>query len=182
MNKVDLSAYNNDHFRPGSIWKRAIWLVLSAVIFESSIFPFTGLKAGLLRAFGAKIGRGVVVKIKVSIKYPWFLEIGDHSWIGEGVWIDNLTLVSIGKNVCLSQGAMLLTGNHDYSSATFDLREAPITIEEGAWIGAKAIVCPGITVKSHAVLAVGSVATTHLDAYTVYAGNPAVAKRQRTIG
>lgn len=139
------------------------------------------LKVALLRLFGAKIGQSVTIKPGVNVKYPWFLAIGNHVWIGEEVWIDNLTQVTIHDNVCLSQGAMLLTGNHDYRRRAFDLVVKPITLEEGVWIGAKAVVCPGIHCHSHALLAVGSVATRPLEAYGIYQGNPAVWVRKREI-
>lgn len=151
----------------------------NAFFFINPAQPFSGLKVVLLRLYGAKVGKGVVIKPGVNIKYPWRLEIGDYSWVGECVWIDNLAKVQIGSHVCISQGAMLLTGNHNYKKVGFDLQIAPIQIEEGAWLGAKSTVCPGVSVASHAVLAVGSVATKDLAAYTVYQGNPAVAIRQR---
>ena len=121
------------------------------------------------------------MKPAINIKYPWLLRVGNYVWIGEHVWIDNLSEVVIGDNVCISQGAMLLTGNHDYKRSTFDLTTRPITIEDGVWIGAKAIVGPGVRCESHAVLSVNSVATHSLNAYGVYQGNPAVLVRQRDI-
>ena len=78
-------------------------------------YPST-FKAIILRVFGAKVGKGLVIRTHVRIKQPWRLSIGDHVWIGESVWIDNLVQVAIASNVCLSQGAFLLTGNHDYKS------------------------------------------------------------------
>jgi putative colanic acid biosynthesis acetyltransferase WcaF len=149
--------------------------------FINPLNPFSGLKVSLLRFFGAKVGQRVVIKPGVNIKYPWNLEIGDHAWIGERVWIDNLIKVRIGRHVCLSQGAMLLTGNHNYSSTSFDLVVKPITLEDGVWIGSRAAVCPGVHCHSHAVLAVHSVATKDLDAYTIYQGNPAKPIRKRNI-
>ena len=68
-----------------------------------------------------KVGRSVIIKPRVRIKYPWFLQIGDNSWIGEDVWIDNLDSVIIKENVCISQGAMLMSGSHNYKSEKFDL-------------------------------------------------------------
>lgn len=138
-----------------------------------------GPKKWLLRNFGAKIGKGVFIKPAVNIKYPWNLTIGDDTWIGEGVWIDNLGKVSIGSNVCISQDAMLMCGNHNYKKSTFDLMVGDITIEDGVWIGAKCLVCPGVTLHSHAVLSVGSVASADLDAYTIYRGNPAIKQKDR---
>ena len=140
-----------------------------------------GFKIWMLRKFGAKIGKGVFIKPSVNIKYPWTLEIGDYSWIGENVWIDNLAQVKIGSNVCISQGAMLLCGNHNYKKPTFDLMVGEITLEDGSWVGAQSVVCPGVTLHTHAVLGVGSVAHHDLDAYGIYQGNPARKVRERVI-
>jgi putative colanic acid biosynthesis acetyltransferase WcaF len=131
--------------------------------------------------FGARVGSGVVIKPRVTIKYPWKLTVGDHSWIGEQVWIDNLDHVIIGAHVCISQGALLLCGNHDYKKPTFDLITGPIVLENGVWIGAKANVAPGITCGSHSVLALGSVATKDLEPWQIYQGVPAAAKKPRTL-
>ena len=127
------------------------------------------------------MGRGVLIKPAVNIKYPWLLELGDYVWIGEKVWIDNLTRVRIGNHVCLSQGAMLLTGNHNYKKSSFDLMVGEITLEDGVWIGAKSVVCPGVVCGSHSVLSVNSVASTALIEFTIYQGNPAQKIRKREI-
>ena len=121
-----------------------------------------GIKVALLRMFGAKIGKGLVIKNNVIIKSPWNLIIGDHCWLGEACWIDNLDRVVIGNNVCISQGALLLT-------------------EDGAWIGAKTVVCPGVRVHRNAILTVGSIATKDMEENGIYQGNPAVRIRERKI-
>jgi len=139
------------------------------------------MKILLLKLFGASVGNGVVIKPNVNIKYPWFLRIGDYSWIGEDVWIDNLAKVEIGSHVCISQGAFLLCGNHDYTKPSFDLMVKPIIIEDGVWVGAKSVVCPGVTCFSHAILSVGSIATKNLEAYSIYQGNPAQKIKERRI-
>ncbi|HEY8935036.1 MAG TPA: WcaF family extracellular polysaccharide biosynthesis acetyltransferase [Cyclobacteriaceae bacterium] len=180
--KVNLQEYNNEHYNPGAgLLKRLCWYVINASFFNSSILSPIAFRIFLLRAFGGKVGQGVVIKPGVNIKYPWFLTIGNHVWIGENVWIDCLTTVIIGDNVCLSQGSMLLTGNHNYSKTTFNLVTGRIILEDGVWIGAKSVVCPGITCFSHSVLSVASVATTDLDGYGIYQGNPAVKKKVRVI-
>ena len=112
---------------------------------------------------------------------PWKLKIGNNVWIGEGVYIHSLDNITIGDNVCISQQSMLLTGNHDYTISSFDYRNAPILIEDGVWIGARAVVCPGVSCKSHSILSVGSVATKDLKAYEIYQGVPAKFVRQRKI-
>lgn len=139
------------------------------------------MKCWLLRCFGAKVGKGVNIKPSVNIKYPWRLTIGNYSWIGENVWIDNLDEVVIGDNCCISQGVLLLCGNHNYKKSSFDLITGKIVLEDGVWLGAKSIVCPGVTIKTHAVLVVGSVAIKDLKSYTIYQGNPAFPIRTRVI-
>ncbi|MFZ4784313.1 MAG: WcaF family extracellular polysaccharide biosynthesis acetyltransferase [Flavobacteriales bacterium] len=180
MASTDLSRFNNSWYRPGNAFKRLFWYFTSVVFLESA-FPLNSFKKFLLRLFGAQIGSGVVIKPRVRIKYPWKLRVGNDTWIGEDVWIDNLDEVHIGSNCCLSQGSFLLCGNHDYKKSTFDLITKPITLEDGAWVGAKSVVCPGVILKSHAVLSVGSVATHTLEAYSIYQGNPAVLVRKREI-
>ena len=181
-NTVDLSLYNNAWYNTGaSVIKRTLWYFANSAILNNSFIPFSRIKIKVLRLFGAKIGKGVVIKPSVNIRYPWNLKIGDYVWIGENVWIDNLVEVSIGDNVCISQGAMLLCGNHNYMKTTFDLMVGKIIIEKGAWVGAQSVVCPNVTIHSHAVLTVGSVASRHLEEYAVYQGNPAIKVRNRKI-
>jgi putative colanic acid biosynthesis acetyltransferase WcaF len=180
--KTDLKKFNNQWYKPGaSKFKILLWYFTNLFFFTSRWLPDSGFKVFLLRAFGAKVGIGVTIKPAVNIKYPWRLIIGNHVWIGEEVWIDNLEEVTIGNHTCISQGAMLLCGNHNYKKTTFDLIVGKIILEEGVWIGAKTVVCPGVICKSHSLLTVGSVATQHLEAYTIYQGNPAKALRKREI-
>jgi putative colanic acid biosynthesis acetyltransferase WcaF len=183
QNKItSLATFSNSWYKPGAwIIKRVLWYVVNVLFFKSSCFPFSGLKVLLLRIFGSRVGKGVNIKPCVNIKYPWRLCIGSYSWIGENVWIDNLGKVVIGNNVCISQGTLLLCGNHNYKKTTFDLFVGKIVLEDGVWIGAKSIVCPGVTCKSHSVLSAGYVATKDLEAYTIYQGNPAVLVRERVI-
>ncbi|MEO9211432.1 MAG: WcaF family extracellular polysaccharide biosynthesis acetyltransferase [Ginsengibacter sp.] len=178
---TDLSTYNNDWYQPGNIFKRGIWYLVNLLFFKSFLCPFSRLKRMLLRCFGAKIGKCVVIKPNVNIKYPWFLQIGDYTWIGENVWIDNLGMVNVGAHVCISQGAFLVGGNHDFTKTTFDLIVKPINIEDGAWIGAKSIVCGGAFCGSHCVLTVGSIVSGVLEPYSIYSGNPAVKIKERVI-
>ena len=157
--KVELATYNNNGFKPGGAIKRIIWYYVNLIFFTSGLFPFYALKVFLLKLFGAKIGTGVIIKPSINIKYPWFLAIGNHVWIGEKVWIDNLAQVTIEDNVCISQGAMLLTGSHDYKSASFNLVVKEIKLENGVWICAKAIVCAGVTCYAQSIITAGSVVT-----------------------
>ncbi len=177
--KTDLSTYDNSWYQPGSKLKTILWYFINVLFFLNPLNPVSGIKVKLLRLFGARIGEGVVIKPGVNIKYPWKLEIGDHCWIGEKVWIDNLGEVKLGNNVCISQGALLLCGNHNYKKSSFDLIVKDITLKDGVWIGAQSVVCPGVVCHSHSILSVHSVANKDMEAYSIYQGNPAVKVRQR---
>ena len=129
--------------------------------------------------FGARIGRGVVIKPGVRVKYPWLLDVGHHSWLGEDCWIDNLAPVRIGANVCVSQGAYLCTGNHDWNDPAFKLIVKSIVLHDGAWAGARALIAPGVEIGACGVAAAGSVVTTSIPPYEIHAGNPARFVRRR---
>lgn len=182
MIKIDLSKFDNSWYNPGgSIFKRMLWYFINILFFQCPLNPFIGLKVFLLRLFGARVGKNLCIKPSVNIKYPWRLSIGDNVWIGENVWIDNLADVIIEDNVCISQGAMLLCGNHNYKKSSFDLLIGKIVIESGAWVGARTTLCPGVTLHEGAILTVGSIATGNLDSLGIYQGVPAVKIRDRNI-
>jgi len=155
---VDLARYAEPVI-PGNralAWRIA-WHLVSALVFQSALVLPSRCKAALLRAFGARIGHGLVIKPRVSIKYPWFLELGDHVWLGEGVWIDNHTTVEIGSDVCISQGAYLFTGNHDWNDPAFRFFCRPIAIQDGVWVAARAVICPGSLLARMSVVGAGVV-------------------------
>ncbi|EJT0553359.1 colanic acid biosynthesis acetyltransferase WcaF [Vibrio vulnificus] len=181
MANVDLSKYSNSWYRTSSKLRIVLWMICSAVFFRSSL-PFPSFfKVSLLRVFGSRCGMGVVIKPSINIKYPWLLSIGNYVWLGENVWIDNLCEVEIQDSVCISQGALLLTGNHDYKKSTFDLIVGKIILKSGCWVGAMSTVCPGVTLHENSVLSVGSVATSDLEKNYIYQGNPAQKKKRRII-
>ena len=181
MSLVRLESYNNAWYHPGgSFLKRALWMLVAQPLFASAWLS-SSLRIRLLRAFGARVGNGVVIKPAVQIKYPWHLELGDHCWIGEHVWIDNLTTVRIGANCCASQGAYFCTGNHDWSDAAFALRIEPISLYDGAWAGAMCRLLPGAVLREGAIAAAGSVITGTVPPYEIFSGNPASFHRRRSL-
>ncbi|MCF8261506.1 MAG: WcaF family extracellular polysaccharide biosynthesis acetyltransferase [Melioribacteraceae bacterium] len=182
MKKVDLAKFDNSDFYPGaSVIKRLVWYFINILFFINPLNPSSKLKIVLLKSFGAIVAGGVVIKPNVNIKYPWFLEIGENSWIGEKVWIDNLCDVRLGANVCISQGALLLTGNHNYKKESFDLITGKIEIEDGVWVGAKSVITGGVKLKSHSIITAASVVSYDTEPYFIYKGNPAEKIRKREI-
>src|ERR1700754_2355033 len=90
-----------------STLKQFFWYFTNIFFFKNSLNVSSGLKVWLLKLYGAKVGKGVRIKPSVNIKFPWKLQLGDHCWIGENVWNDNLSEIYIGNNVTVSQGALL---------------------------------------------------------------------------
>ncbi len=181
MLKTDLKKYDNSWYQPGNFFKRSLWYYINALFFINPLNASSSIKIFLLKLFGATIGRGVIIKPGVNIKYPWKLTIDDYSWIGENVWIDNLDQVTIGKNCCISQGALLLCGNHNYKKSSFDLMIAPIVLEDGVWIGAKSTITLNSVCKSHSVLSSNSCLSGKMKAYSIYKGVPATFLKNRIM-
>lgn len=182
MNKVDFSRYNHVLFVGYSLKiKYALWLFLSNIFFLTNIPYPNRLKVLILKIFGAKIGDVAIIKPWVKIKFPWNLSLGDHVWLGESCWIDNISNIHIGSHVCISQGAILITGNHDYTKSDFSLISNEIKVDDGVWIGAKSVVTGGVHIQTHAVLSALSLTSKDLESYAIYQGNPAVKVKSRTI-
>lgn len=153
--RLDLGAFERPAIpgNRGLAW-RAAWYLVNALFFRGAILGLlpSRAKAALLRGFGARVGAGLVCKPRVSIKYPWFLELGDNVWLGELVWIDNPGRVTIGSNVCISQGACIFTGNHDWTDPAFTFFASPVEIGDGVWVTAFQRIGPGRRVAAHTVV------------------------------
>jgi putative colanic acid biosynthesis acetyltransferase WcaF len=179
---MHLDHYTLGSYTPGaSFGKQLLWYFLGDPLVRSYWFPFSAVKVWILGRFGAEIGQQVRIKPGVRVKFPWRLKIGNFVWIGENVWLDNLAPITLESHVCLSQGVYLCTGNHDWSHPEFKLMPAPIHIEQGSWIAARAVIGPGVTVGQGAVLGLGSVTGRSLQPMTIYIGNPAQPIKQRVI-
>lgn len=169
-----------DRGRPKLV--EALWYLVKCALFLTPLpFP-SSWKRGVLRAFGAQVGKGVVIKPRVNIHFPWKLTVGDFAWIGEEVFILNFEPVTIGAHCCISQRAFLCAGNHDYRQPDMPYRNQPITVEDGAWVGAQVFVAPGITIGPEAVITAGSVVTKNQPERMVCGGNPCVALKPRWPG
>jgi putative colanic acid biosynthesis acetyltransferase WcaF len=160
------------------LWLEAIWQVMQ-ILLVSSPFSCSALRVGVLRLFGAKIGRGVRIKPGIRVKFPWRLQIGNDCWIGEDVWFDNLAAICLGNDCCVSQAAYLCTGSHDWRKLGFDLLVRSITLEDEVWLSARSVVGPGVTAGRGAVLGLGSVATRDLLPGHIHQGVPAAPVKRR---
>jgi putative colanic acid biosynthesis acetyltransferase WcaF len=167
-------------YSPGEMVRRVFW-GLAHPLFRLSPRPCFGWRRFLLRSFGAKIGRSVHVYPSASIYFPWNLEAGDESAIGEGALIYNLGRVILGQRVTISHRAHLCAGTHDHTKPDFPLLRPPITIGPEAWICADAFVGPGVTVGEGAIVGARAVAMKDVKPWTIVIGNPARESKRREI-
>ncbi|NJK34958.1 MAG: colanic acid biosynthesis acetyltransferase WcaF [Oscillatoriales cyanobacterium SM2_2_1] len=175
-----LDRYQKGDYTIGApLWQWVLWYVLGDHLVRSDWLPFSSLKVWVLRCFGAKLGQQVRLKNGIRVKFPWRLVVGDRTWIGEEVWIDNLATVTLGSDVCVSQGVYFCTGNHDWGREDFCLRTAPIHLEDQVWLAAKTIVAPGVTLGEGTVVILGSTVLHSLKPWTICGGHPAIALKPR---
>jgi putative colanic acid biosynthesis acetyltransferase WcaF len=181
QSKVRLNQFNSSDGCDRGVSKMTelTWYLIKIVFFLSPIPYPNKLKLFFLKLFGAKVGLGINIKPRVNIHMPWKLEIGDYTWIGEEVFILNFEKVKIGNNACISQRVFLCGGNHDYRDYAFRYRNGPITIEDGAWVGASCFVGPDVIIGIDTVVSAGAVVTASLEANGVYKGNPAMFVKKR---
>lgn len=175
VSRVKLGDFKAADFDRGAGSLKEILWYLTKVVFFLSALPYPNLlKIKLLKLFGARVGKGVIIKPRVNIHFPWKLEIGNDVWIGEEAYILNFEKVMLGNNVCISQRAFLCGGNHDYKDPAMSYRNGPITVQDGAWVGACCFIGPGVTIGHDTVVSAASVVTTSLQSNHVVKGNPAV--------
>jgi putative colanic acid biosynthesis acetyltransferase WcaF len=167
------------NFRGRPAWFVQLWWIVQATAFRWSPQFLYGWRRFLLRLFGAKIGRGVIIRPTVEITYPWKLTIGDYSWIGDHATLYTLGEIRIGDNACISQHCYLATAYHDYTRPTFDMIGSFVVIEPEAWLATRVFVAPGVTIGRGAVVGACSVVLKDIPAMMICAGNPAKPIRPR---
>lgn len=155
----DLSAFQGHGYDKGrgKLWQAA-WLATQSAVLQHWWCP-ARVRTSALKAFGAQIGEGTLVRHRVRIHWPWKLVLGENVWIGEGAWILNLEPVKIGSNTCISQDVFICTGSHDFRSDSFEFDNAPITIGERSWIAARATVLRGVEVGSQSLVGATALVT-----------------------
>jgi putative colanic acid biosynthesis acetyltransferase WcaF len=171
---VNLGKYDTSDFDRGAPrWKRGLWVVVRCVFFQNPCPWGSAFRSALLRSFGAKIGKGLVIGSNVNISFPWRLVVGDHVWIGDDVGILSLAQVTIESSVCVARRSFLCTGSHDMRREDFKLKVAPILIRTGSWIAIGSLILAGVTIGEGAVVSAGSVVSKDVPANCLVRGNPA---------
>ncbi|PWQ98821.1 colanic acid biosynthesis acetyltransferase WcaF [Leucothrix arctica] len=176
----DLSKFKlSSNFRGKSVFHVQFWWLIQSTLFACSPQFMYGWRRYLLRLFGAKIGKGVIIRPSARITYPWKLSIGDYSWIGDHVDLYSLGDIRVGKNAVVSQKSYLCTGSHDYQSDSFDIYQKPIVIEDEAWLATDVYIAPGVTIGKGAVIGARSSVFKDMPAGMICVGSPAVPVKKR---
>jgi len=177
---IDLSKYNQSNFDRGRPkWFILVWWLIEAVIFPLTPHNFNGIRCSLLRLFGAKIGEGVVIRSSVRIFYPWKVEIGDYSWIGDQVILYSLDRIKIGSHTIISQKSYLCTGSHDIDDRNFSLITAPIEIGNGVWIATDCFIAAGVKIGANTIIGARSSVFKNITSEQVAYGSPCKAHYPR---
>jgi putative colanic acid biosynthesis acetyltransferase WcaF len=177
----EIDAHSGPSFSLGNRVRRGLWGVACALLFRPTPRPAHGWRAAILRAFGAKVGKGVHVYAKVRIWAPWNLVLEDQCGIGDDVILYSMDTITVGKRAVISQGAHLCGGTHDYTDPNFPLYAYPISIGEEAWICAEAFIGPNVTIGEGAVIGARAVAAKDQPPWMVCAGNPCKPLRPREL-
>lgn len=157
-----------------------LWSCLELLLVTNPWQISSRLRVAILRAFGAKIESGVIFRPRTRVKFPWKLQVGKNSWIGEGVWIHNQADVVIGQNVVISQDTFMTTGSHAHRT-NMGLITSPITIGSGTWITSKCIVLGGTTLGENCLITPGSVVSGVLAPRTKFGSPPGIVLGERNI-
>lgn len=170
----DLAQYKTPKtFRGKSKIMVQFWWFINAICFKHSPQILYGWRRFILRCFGAKIGKNVIIRPSVKITYPWKVKIGDNSWIGDDVVLYSLGNITIGKNSVISQKSYLCTGSHDYKKNDFPIYSSSILIEDECWLATDVYVAPGITIGKGTIVGARSSVFKNLPSGKVCVGNPA---------
>ena len=159
---------------------RACWILTYFLFFRYTI-PFNSLRVIVLKMFGAKVGKNVLIYPTVKIWAPWNLNIGDGAVIGPNVILYNIDNITIHDDVTISQNSHICTASHDIESPYRDLINAPIVIRKGAWVFADTFICMGVQIGQGAIVGARSVVTKTVEEYNVVAGNPAKFIKRRKV-
>ncbi|WP_022846327.1 putative colanic acid biosynthesis acetyltransferase [Desulfurobacterium sp. TC5-1] len=178
----DLSKFKlPPNFRGKPSWFVQLWWIVQDTLFRWSPQFMYGWRRFLLRLFGAKVGKGVLIRPTAKITFPWKVKIGDYSWIGDEVVLYSLGEIEIGKNVVISQRSYICTGSHDYTKVDFPIFVKKIVIEDEVWLASDVFVAPGVRVGRGTVVGARSSVFSDLPPGKVCIGSPAKPVKDRII-
>lgn len=179
---VDLRTYDLSNYdREKPRWLILLWWLVQAIVFPLSLHNFNAFRCFLLRLFGAKIGKDVVIRPSSRFTFPWKVTVGDYSWIGDDVTLYSIAQIMIGSHSVISQKSYLCTGSHDINHSSFALITAPITIGNGVWIATDCFIAAGVSIGSNSVIGARSSVMKSIPSKQVAWGTPCIPHYARII-
>ena len=166
-----------DNFRGKNKFLVQLWYIVWLFMFRPSPHVFNCWRVLLLRAFGAKCSFQAKIRPSAYISYPWNFSCGDYSFIGDGVYIDSLDQIEVGRHVSISNRVYITAGTHDYRSETFDLKIQPIIIESHSWIAVNATVITGARIGEGSIVGACSLLNKATGVGEIWSGIPAMKSR-----
>jgi len=149
-----------------------LWWLVQGTLFGLSPQFMYGWRNWLLRLFGAKVGKGVLIRPSVKTTYPWKVCIGDFAWVGDDVVLYSLGEIEVGANAVVSQRSYLCAAGHSFTKPDFPIYDKKVVIGAQAWLATDVFVAPGVTVGEGAVVGARSSVFSDMPAGMVCFGNP----------
>ncbi len=158
-----------------------LWFLCQETLFRFSPVPLYSFRRWLVRLFGGTIGRGVILRPRARLHYPWRIEIGDYTSIGDDAWLYSIAPIKIGSHSVISQKSFLCTAGHDYEDPHFKTTATPIVLGDGVWLAADVYVAPGVTIGDNAVIGARSSVFHDMPEETICYGYPCKPIRKRRL-
>ena len=161
--------------------KTIFWEIVNFKLRIVGYIPCHMFRRFFYRIFGIKIGKGSTIHMFASFYYPRNIVLGEDTIIGEGVVLDGRDKLIFGNHVDVASQVMFYNGEHDVNDESFKATFAPVVIEDYVFIGPRAIILPGVTIKKGAVVAAGAVVTKDVEEFTIVGGVPARVISERKV-
>ena len=135
----------------------------------------------MLQVFGANLSGMPFIHSTAKIKIPWNLMMQHRACLGECANAYSLGKIEILEGATVAQEAYLCTGSHDFNDPSLQLITKPITIGKNSFIGARAMILPGVSIGDQAIVGAMSVVSNDVPDHQIVAGNPAQKIGERPI-
>ncbi len=150
-----------------------LWDYVWAIFCSWTPKPLNPWRLLILRLFGAKLSGTPFVHQRARIQLPWNLTLHHRACLGDRANAYTLAPITIGEGATIAQEAYLCSGTHDFASPALPLQTSPITIGRDVFVGARAMILPGLTIGDRAIVGACAVVTKNVAASAIVAGNPA---------
>jgi len=161
-------------------WAREVWADLRLrLLTDLGYFPSHGVRGFFYRRAGLVMDSSSSIHWRAEFYAPERIRIGRNCTIGDSVFLDGRSGLTIGDSVNFGSHVTIYTRQHDVDSPDFAEIGAPVSVGDHAWVSSHSIILPGVTIGEGAVVAAGAVVTRDVAPFTLVGGNPARYIRDR---